>query len=60
MDGQPDATEFTFYLRKGVKWSDGHPWTADDIVFWYEGILLNKQLTPSVATGCGRRQVRSR
>ncbi len=44
------GTEFTFYLRKGVKWSDGVPWTADDIMFWYEGILLNKQLTPSIPT----------
>jgi peptide/nickel transport system substrate-binding protein len=24
-----------FYLRKGVKWSDGHPFTVDDILFWY-------------------------
>ncbi|MCC5806929.1 MAG: ABC transporter permease subunit [Opitutales bacterium] len=31
-----DAREFTFYLRRGVRWSDGHPFTADDIMFWYE------------------------
>ncbi len=37
---------YTFYLRKGMKWSDGYPFTADDIVFWYEDILLNKELTP--------------
>ena len=37
---------FTFYLRKGIKWSDGEPFTADDIMFWYEDILLNKDLTP--------------
>ena len=28
-----DSSEFTFHLRKGMKWSDGHPFTADDIVF---------------------------
>lgn len=38
---------FTFYLRKGVKWSDGVPFTADDIMFWYEDVLLNKELTPA-------------
>ncbi|HPO82922.1 MAG TPA: ABC transporter substrate-binding protein, partial [bacterium] len=37
---------FTFYLRKGLKWSDGHPFTADDVMFWYKDILLNKELTP--------------
>jgi peptide/nickel transport system substrate-binding protein len=42
------GNEFTFYLRKGVRWSDGEPWNADDLMFWYEGIILNKELTPSV------------
>lgn len=41
-----DATEYTFYLRKGLRWSDGHPYTADDIMFWYEDVFLNDQLTP--------------
>jgi peptide/nickel transport system substrate-binding protein len=41
---------FTFYLRKGIKWSDGQPFTAEDIVFWYKEVLLNKDLTPTVAT----------
>lgn len=31
-----DRTEFTFHLRKGIRWSDGHPFTADDILYWYE------------------------
>jgi peptide/nickel transport system substrate-binding protein len=39
---------FTFYLRQGIKWSDGEPFTADDIMFWYEDIILNKDLTPVV------------
>ncbi|MBC7321188.1 ABC transporter substrate-binding protein [bacterium] len=45
-----DMKEFTFYLREGVKWSDGTPFTADDIMFWYEDITLNKELTPTFPT----------
>jgi len=41
-----DARTYTFYLRKGMKWSDGTPLTADDILFWYKDIALNKELTP--------------
>ncbi len=31
-----DRRTFTFELRRGMRWSDGAPLTADDIVFWYE------------------------
>jgi peptide/nickel transport system substrate-binding protein len=41
-----DGTEFTFYLREGMRWSDGAPFTADDIVFWYEDVLLHAELSP--------------
>lgn len=44
-----DSTEYTFKLRKGMKWSDAEPFTADDIVFWMNDVLNNKELTP--ATG---------
>ncbi|HOL54775.1 MAG TPA: ABC transporter substrate-binding protein [bacterium] len=36
----------TIYLRRGIRWSDGEPFTADDIMFWYEDIILNDELTP--------------
>ena len=38
--------EYVFKLREGMKWSDGEPFTADDLVFWYEKIFSNKELTP--------------
>jgi peptide/nickel transport system substrate-binding protein len=46
-DASADATEYTFYLRKGIKWSDGTPLTADDIVFWWEDVELNTDLAPT-------------
>jgi len=42
-----DKKTLTLYLRKGIKWSDGEPFTADDIMFAYEDILLNDELTPA-------------
>lgn len=41
-----DGRVFTFYLREGMKWSDGHPFTADDIAFWWNDVILNEELTP--------------
>lgn len=37
----PDKHDYTFTLRKGLKWSDGHPLTADDVVFTFD-VLIRK------------------
>ena len=39
--------EWIFTLRKGMKWSDGMPFTADDLIFSFNDIALNKELTPA-------------
>lgn len=44
-----DGTSLTMYLLEGVKWSDGMPFTTDDILFWYEDVLQNEGLTPGIA-----------
>ena len=41
-------TEWTIKLRKGSKWSDGKPFTADDIMFWYKDVVNNKDLSPAI------------
>jgi peptide/nickel transport system substrate-binding protein len=47
-ESSPDFKTWTIKLRKGAKWSDGAPFTADDILFWHKDVLLNKDLTPAL------------
>jgi peptide/nickel transport system substrate-binding protein len=42
-DISKDGLTYTFHLRKGIKWSDGTPLTADDQVFEYE-LTMNPAL----------------
>lgn len=44
-----DGKRTTLFLRKGMKWSDGSPFTADDFVFWAEDMNTNKDLVPTPA-----------
>ena len=37
----------TLFLRRGMCWSDGAPFTADDVLFWYEDLYLDRRVVPA-------------
>ena len=45
----PDHLQYTFYLRDDVKWHDGQPFTADDVIYTYE-----KTMDPTSDSASGR------
>jgi peptide/nickel transport system substrate-binding protein len=55
---QDGGRALVLHLRRGMKWSDGRPFTADDLVFWFEDIYRNKDLvpTPSAAMAINGKQ----
>ena len=38
---------FTLHLRPGHKWSDGHPFTAEDFRYFWEDVIGNEELVRS-------------
>ena len=38
---------FTMALRKGHKWSDGHPFTSEDFRYFWEDVANDKELSPA-------------
>ena len=40
-----DQKEFTFYLREGLKWSDGEPVTMEDFRFTIEDVIFNEEIS---------------
>jgi peptide/nickel transport system substrate-binding protein len=44
IDVSTDVTQYTIHLRKGIRWSDGEPYTADDIMFFIEDYLYDPDL----------------
>lgn len=40
-DVSEDGREVIFHLREGVRWSDGVPFTADDVVFAFQHVIMN-------------------
>lgn len=47
----PDKRTYVFKLREGLKWSDGQPITADDVVFTYNDIMDNKDIPNNYRDG---------
>lgn len=41
-----DQKEITVFLRHGAKWSDGEPFTANDIQWWFDHMYMNEELVP--------------
>jgi peptide/nickel transport system substrate-binding protein len=37
---------FTFYLRKGHRWSDGAPFTSADFAYWWNHVANDEELSP--------------
>ncbi|HKQ03641.1 MAG TPA: ABC transporter substrate-binding protein [Blastocatellia bacterium] len=37
-ENSPDLKQWTFHLRRGVRWSDGEPFNADDVMFTWDVI----------------------
>jgi peptide/nickel transport system substrate-binding protein len=39
-----DNRTLTLFLRRGMRWSDGAPFTADDVLFWYEDLYRDRRV----------------
>lgn len=40
-DEHGDATSYVFTLRRGMRWSDGQPFTSNDIAWWWEHEVID-------------------
>ena len=49
-----DGKTFTFHVDARAKWSDGKPVTAEDVQFYYDVIMDEKNLTPIFKVGLSR------
>jgi peptide/nickel transport system substrate-binding protein len=43
-DLSDDGLEVVFHLRRGLKWSDGEPFTADDVLFTFNDLYYNEDV----------------
>lgn len=47
-DYDKDSHTYTFHLRKNVKWHDGTPFTADDVIFTYDQLVKSDAVSSSL------------
>ena len=47
VEASPNKTIWTVTLRPGLKWSDGEPYTADDILYWWQHEANNPLVLPT-------------
>jgi len=40
-----DYKEFSFTIRKGIKWSDGQPFTTKDVAFWWNDVIFDAKIS---------------
>jgi len=45
----PDGKTWTFKLRRGLRWSDGHALTSDDVVFTWNDVIYNPRAKAPLA-----------
>ncbi len=50
-ESSEDGIVWTFFLRKGVKWADGAPFSADDVIFTFSRIIYNDDIPASARPG---------
>lgn len=46
-----DGRTLTLFLRRGMRWSDGAPFTTDDVMFWYTDMYRDTRLVASANPG---------
>ncbi len=44
-----DQKSITWYMRKGLRWSDGEPCTTDDVKFYIEDVAFNSEISPTTS-----------
>ena len=47
VDVSEDGRTVTLHLRRGHRWSDGQPFTTEDLRYWWEEVASNAEISPA-------------